>query len=304
LATNTENYNLVKPDENDYYDIEIQNDNMDKIDAELKKAQDHRENTSNPHKVMADQVGAINPNLLINGDFQVWQRGTEFSGKGFEKYTADRWYIISTNGNSTTTVTKVDNGLKITQSISDAGCVAWYRMEEKDLKNIRGKTVTLSYSRDNTICTKTYTVSNDLTERDSAFFEISLPNGSTLNWVKLEIGSVATEFSPRPYAEELEICKKYYRQIIAKGLCSSWNLNALLVALNPSMRTFPTIVSVESPVTHTINTADEYGIGEVPFENPSFSYGTNEYITFISTTSTLNAGSQYSILLTLDAEIY
>jgi hypothetical protein len=59
LATNTENYNLVKPNENDYYDIGIQNDNMDKIDAELKKAQDHRENISNPHQVTAEQTGAI-----------------------------------------------------------------------------------------------------------------------------------------------------------------------------------------------------------------------------------------------------
>ncbi|MBL0387932.1 hypothetical protein JJB07_14925 [Tumebacillus sp. ITR2] len=35
MATNTSNYGLTKPGQNDNYDIEIQNGNMDKIDAQL-----------------------------------------------------------------------------------------------------------------------------------------------------------------------------------------------------------------------------------------------------------------------------
>lgn len=35
---NTENYYLEKPEENDFYDIEVHNRNMDTIDTELKKA--------------------------------------------------------------------------------------------------------------------------------------------------------------------------------------------------------------------------------------------------------------------------
>jgi hypothetical protein len=353
LATNTENYNLVKPDENDYYDIGIQNDNMDKIDAELKKAQDHREDTLNPHKVMANQVGAINPNLLINGDFRINQRGKYiYDSPG---YTFDRWLLSFDES-------KVGPTVERGESTSDYGSGGYYAhvvlssvsnednggfnfLEKLDLtsserKVLRSKTVTFSawchtsadYMRlylayltnDGELVASftgipqysanRYSVSIDIPyDAKQLEFGVACSRSLTANDVgtaidiaecKLEIGSVATEFSPRPYAEELEMCKKYYRRIIAKGLCSSLNLNALLVALNPSMRTFPTIVSVESPVTHTANTADECGIGEVPFENPSISYGTDEYITFISTTSTLNAGSQYSVLLTLDAEIY
>ena len=38
-------------------------------------------------------MGASNPNLLINGDFQVWQRGTSFETGG-NKYTLDRGHSV------------------------------------------------------------------------------------------------------------------------------------------------------------------------------------------------------------------
>lgn len=40
MATNTTNYNLVKPSENEYYDININNSNLDIIDTEIKKIND------------------------------------------------------------------------------------------------------------------------------------------------------------------------------------------------------------------------------------------------------------------------
>lgn len=40
MATNTPNYNLVKPELNDFADIRVINGNMDVIDAQLKKASD------------------------------------------------------------------------------------------------------------------------------------------------------------------------------------------------------------------------------------------------------------------------
>lgn len=40
MATNTPNYNLVKPELNDFADIRVINGNMDIIDAQLKKASD------------------------------------------------------------------------------------------------------------------------------------------------------------------------------------------------------------------------------------------------------------------------
>lgn len=35
-----------------------------------------------------------NPNLLINGNFQVWQRGTSFESRT-DIYSVDRWILIT-----------------------------------------------------------------------------------------------------------------------------------------------------------------------------------------------------------------
>ena len=37
MATKTSNFEFEKPDVNDFYDIEVQNRNWDKVDQELKK---------------------------------------------------------------------------------------------------------------------------------------------------------------------------------------------------------------------------------------------------------------------------
>lgn len=50
MAQHTTNYNLVKPTENEYYDINIHNGNMDTIDTELKNIKDSLEGLSTEAK--------------------------------------------------------------------------------------------------------------------------------------------------------------------------------------------------------------------------------------------------------------
>lgn len=54
------------------------------------------------------------PNLVVNGDFKCWQRGTSFTDDyGYAViYTADMWWISSAGGKTCSAV-KVDNGIKI-----------------------------------------------------------------------------------------------------------------------------------------------------------------------------------------------
>lgn len=52
------------------------------------------------------------PNLLVNGDFQIWQRGESFTITGDEAfhYTADCWCVYASTG-QTVTVKKTSDGL-------------------------------------------------------------------------------------------------------------------------------------------------------------------------------------------------
>jgi hypothetical protein len=159
---------------------------------------------------MADDA---NPNLLINGDFQVWQRGTTITGIGMFKYTADRWRLNTSAASGTVTVSKVDDGMRV--FIGDAPTlVLVYSFEDADWEKLEGNTVTLSYSVDNEIKAQTFTMENDDTYPKSLAFFVDYGNKTefTINWVKLELGSSATPFVPRPFAEELAMCQRYFEK--------------------------------------------------------------------------------------------
>lgn len=285
MAMTTTNYGLTKPETTDNYDIEVQNGNMDKIDTELKKAENHRNNTDNPHKVTAEQVGAINPNLLINGDFRVNQRGHEsYSTAG---YTFDRWmnaYIesgfISTIQRRANEGLPTSNAYCIRISIDSVNIASynnfmqWMEDAPNGVSPFQGKKITFSVGVRNINATyraiyigykeagastatfviqpipiginKRMSITADIPMGASRVeCGIGITRGITSDdigtWLdiwdaKLEVGSVPTAFSPRPYAEELALCQRYY-QIRSSSSVST-------VDLRPTMRTTPTKNSV------------------------------------------------------------
>ncbi|MCB6367826.1 hypothetical protein LI291_16770, partial [Intestinibacillus massiliensis] len=64
MRIKTENYNLIKPEETDFYNINDFNTNADLIDAAIKNnhdaEQEHEKNKSNPHAVTKEQIGLGN----------------------------------------------------------------------------------------------------------------------------------------------------------------------------------------------------------------------------------------------------
>ena len=58
---------------------------------------------SNSLKETCDLVGSGRRNLLINGGFDVWQRGTTFTTPSAHYYAADRWQIYRASSSLTTT---------------------------------------------------------------------------------------------------------------------------------------------------------------------------------------------------------
>ena len=162
-----------------------------------------------------------NPNLLINGDFQVWQRGTSFditnNSSHLEQYTADRWWTFYED--KSFTVRKGENG-----GIAVSQPQGMLQSLEKPLEV--GETYTLSAKVDDEIITTTLIggapLDNGLFDyfKWGEFDAIQIRGASTektIYWVKLEKGSIATPFVPRLYAEELAMCQRYYQNRVCIG---------------------------------------------------------------------------------------
>jgi hypothetical protein len=84
---------------------------------------------------------AQSPNVVINGAFDNWQRGTAFSGN---VYTADRFYT----GNSPSAVsrsTDVPDGFTYSIDITGANHLLGYRAESIDAVKLRTQPITVSF---------------------------------------------------------------------------------------------------------------------------------------------------------------
>ncbi len=119
-------------------------------------------------------------NILINGNFSVNQRGVaDWASVAVGEYGWDRFRKVS----STT----------IRQPVEDGGYVP-------------SVTYTLSHSGNPTGTQITSPASGHWDSSD-----LDIPN--TVEWVKLELGTVATEFVPDPPQENLAKCQRYFQAL-------------------------------------------------------------------------------------------
>lgn len=182
---------------------------------------------------MADLAQLSNLNLLINGDFQVWQRGEKFDiNAASNVYSADRWTVF--NGANAYHVNKVNDGITISTDNQSADSYISQTIEVPHF--LWGKKITMSYEGDlvkssihfnatvrNGLSGATsYTSTNGTTKTittvvpyntQSLSVNLFSEKGFKINWVKLEVGDKATPFIPRLYAEEELMCKRYYQKI-------------------------------------------------------------------------------------------
>lgn len=99
---------------------------------------------------------AVGKNYLINGGFNIWQRGLTFTNPASATRTADRWviYFDGTGGSRTILAQQLDTGLDNSvyyfqwqQPTNETGNT--YRTLAQSIENVRtlaGKTVTVSFS--------------------------------------------------------------------------------------------------------------------------------------------------------------
>lgn len=106
-------------------------------------------------------VEGDNQNLIINGDFQVWQRGTEALGGSGGKYTADRWLLLTSNSIEDINVEKAIGvrqkfGVNARKDITLDTRLSQY-IEIVNADWINGKTFTLSFEAIANIAGRKYT---------------------------------------------------------------------------------------------------------------------------------------------------
>ena len=183
-----------------------------------------------------------NPNLLINPDFRINQRGQSAYTVG--DYTVDRWKLLNANG----TLTITDSGVIASKNTGATGSAAFYQKLEID--DSFGDVLSLSVCIDGQI----YSGQLDVPASGNSVASLSTPcgvwnlyrpsnsiiqlvcvlneNTAVINWAKLEKGSVSTPYvAPAPGAELAE-CQRFYQ------IRSTNDIDP--VDLRPSMRDTPT----------------------------------------------------------------
>ena len=272
-----------------------------------------------------------NPNLLINGDFQVWQRGTEFTNP--RGYTADRWFL---DGDTSPTAKKTENGITIATGVVGTWSNFYYTFEDNIFNKLVGKKLTLTF--------KTSTSTNDVAlvwcnGQNSEGYEVyhvreqGFANGTQdtfsvtfevkqkttknqvgiqlksdkagrtieLMWVKLELGEKTTPIIPRNYGEELALCQRYYQTHTPGGVANATNCLAIMSRLPVIMRINPTISYVPNSEIH------EHGKGGVgTVEDITEVQCYTDRVDFIVTRQDyFTVGKAYNVGgICLDAEIY
>ena len=236
-----------------------------------------------------------NPNLLINPDFKINQRGvTSYTSNG---YTVDRWKINSG------TVNASSSGITVT--LNSKG--QFIQQFENTLSGTHTATIKVtSITGDCVLSIGTHSLQLNkagtftITENGS-ISGISLYKNTagtcTINveYIKLEQGSVATPFVAPNLAEEFVKCQRYYYKfkVLKYGIIPPEKAWVDEIIAKP-FRTNPTI---KIDKTFNINTSKV----ETKIEKIG-----DMYVATVRVTSNGNAQSQYGLeaLVSIDAEIY
>ena len=282
------------------------------------------------------QIG--NPNLLINGDFQVWQRGNEFNITSNRMYTADRWiaYMNASDGYVPYTITNSSRRMKISSTSGECKFLIFQHVELNNsiIRKILGKKLTLSVkiissnvqeistsatilynSSDKpsvslakkihtisankyTITKMTFDVANDADFDDVKSLQIIISSpGITsdvyIDYAKLELGEIATPLVPRPYAEELMLCKRYGRYIYV-----DYTINAASNSFSNMMS-----VPIDMRIAPTLTLSVGGTLSNLTGERITYSAFT-DHILFSFTASAAGMIRVYGRKYWADAEIY
>ena len=256
----------------------------------------------------------INPNLLINPDFKINQRGQSeyaYETSGATKYAVDRWRTMALNiktakgGILLSAANSGDEGGYFSQVLEDAvegdttlsfkvsavvGSISFNNLDDKNNGGI------LSVSSDGI-----YTIKGNNTIK----VILHLPKGSSckIEWMKLEQGSIATPFvSPNP-AEELLKCLRFTHVISMDNLIGTVNSNKVFVRVSSPLKEGATIKYMKGYMSIAVeNEGKDINVGSANIANKGsyvLAFNTNSDTNYVWKACVM---SNFTILL--DAEIY
>ena len=297
-------------------------------------------NFAESEKQKSETDGAIvhekelsNPNLLINGDFRVNQRGKASYVSDATIYTVDRWKTNISDKNISVTVVPQENGILLTYTSGSSGhSVLMQELETSDVLPLKGKILTLSYKitqitnscrirvlagGNTTLFTETINESGTFSKSfefpetatglSVRIISNSAENTIGIEYIKLEVGSSATAFCPRPYAEELAMCQRYYYKItqnnsIFNGFVFSESVARVSVITPQVMRTSPTMILNDVSLCRAYSNGNAYFSSNVGIG----AFGENNITININMQATQNMGVSFRFLqqVEFDAEIY
>lgn len=276
-----------------------------------------------------------NPNLLINPDFSINQRGITTIARGSNKYSVDRWKTGANNS----FVNVLDKGIETGISgVTTEGPRNAIQQTIEDFEKYKGLPLTLSMKYTDFVeevpnttrlimlggsAGNKYTVlssvgsSGIVTVKNWTF-----PTGATtliitvngqqaaknyslkIEWIKLEVGAEPTEFIPPLISEELPKCQRYYEKTPVKSIVkyarSAQHFYDGYIPYKVTKRTAPTVKLYSND--GTVDTL--YGSTEATNIQASTGWQTTYGFLALSSTNALTVGSRYEGYFTADAEIY
>ena len=275
---------------------------------------------------------ASNPNLLINPDFAINQRGkTEYSASG---YTVDRWQI-----SNSARLTPHDGYITFESTVDKATPPLFQKFENPTA--LSGKTVTLSFDFDlktEGACISVQAVTNGSwnpsppvpftdTGRSVKSTVINLPDNLTdlrvalvihgtdsaplvavdVYGAKLELGEIATPITPANPATELAKCQRYYAEFNPHnhaycnvGIGTGWTNNRAAIYLTTPvpMRGLDTKVPTLSVSGSWSLTNNNVPANDIPVSISTVMYKSNtsaNRVLVVCEGAGISAGQTYSL---------
>lgn len=150
-----------------------------------------------PTQTPIASIGSSNvSNILTNGGFELWTRGTSFTNPANGTSTADRWVILS-DGASVATITReattIDSGVySLKSNITATGGWSFYRLGQnvENYQDYKGKTLTFSV-RVNSNAANSLLIQDGTQAVNSSSYSIATGGWQTLS-VSITVSASAT----------------------------------------------------------------------------------------------------------------